>query len=149
MRDGQGVPGSGLVGDARALVPGAPDPAFPAPSGGPVPDFRLLFESAPGLYLVLDPELTIVAASDAYLVATMTKRDEIVGRGMFDVFPDNADDVGATGVANLQASLDRVRRDGKPATSPGAPRSCRRPTASCGGCSPPPPTHSSAWTAPA
>jgi len=55
-------------------------------------DFRALFESAPGLYLVLDPEFTIVAASDAYLAATMTKRDEIVGRGIFDVFPDNPND---------------------------------------------------------
>src|SRR5581483_7137694 len=38
------------------------------------PDFRALFESAPGLYLVLTPELTIVGASDAYLRATMTDR---------------------------------------------------------------------------
>jgi PAS domain-containing protein len=39
------------------------------------PDFRALFEAAPGLYLVLDRELDIVAASDAYLAATMTKRE--------------------------------------------------------------------------
>jgi signal transduction histidine kinase/ActR/RegA family two-component response regulator len=70
-----------------------------------------LFEAAPGLYLVLDPDLRIVAASDAYLAATMTRREEIMGREMFDVFPDNPDDPGATGVSNLSASLDRVRRD--------------------------------------
>ena len=46
----------------------------------PAPDFRTLFESAPGLYLVLTPDLTIVAASDAYLHATMTKRAEVLGR---------------------------------------------------------------------
>ena len=74
-----------------------------------VPDFRALFEGAPGLYLVLDPDLRIVAASDAYLEATMTERDEIIGRGIFDVFPDNPEDPGATGVRNLQASLERVR----------------------------------------
>src|SRR5437867_1495428 len=39
------------------------------------PDFRVLFESAPGLYLVLSADLKIVAASDAYLRATMTKRE--------------------------------------------------------------------------
>src|SRR5206468_4443312 len=39
------------------------------------PDFRALFESAPGLYLVLSADLKIVAASDAYLRATMTKRE--------------------------------------------------------------------------
>jgi signal transduction histidine kinase/DNA-binding response OmpR family regulator len=72
------------------------------------PDFRALFESGPALYLVLDPSLRIVAVSDAYLSATMTKRDDILGRELFDVFPDNPDDVEATGVSNLRASLDRV-----------------------------------------
>jgi signal transduction histidine kinase len=72
------------------------------------PDFKLLFESAPGLYLVLNPDLTIVAASEAYLEATLTRREEILGRGIFEVFPDNPDDPGATGVANLSASLQRV-----------------------------------------
>ncbi len=67
-----------------------------------------MFESAPGLYLVLTPDLTIVAVSDAYLDATMTKREEIIGRGIFEVFPDNPDDPGATGVRNLRASLQRV-----------------------------------------
>jgi signal transduction histidine kinase/CheY-like chemotaxis protein len=75
------------------------------------PDFQALFESGPGLNLVLDPDLTIVAASDAYLSATMTKRSEIVGRPLFDVFPDNPDDHAATGVDNLRSSLERVRRD--------------------------------------
>jgi hypothetical protein len=40
----------------------------------PEPDFRMLFEAAPGLYLVLIPDLRIVAASDAYPRATMTSR---------------------------------------------------------------------------
>jgi|SRR5205823_7842710 len=62
----------------------------------PTPDFRTLFESAPGLYLVLTPNLTIVAASDAYLHAIMTKRAEVLGRKLFDVFPDNPDDPQAT-----------------------------------------------------
>jgi PAS domain S-box-containing protein len=69
---------------------------------------RALFESVPGSYLVLAPDLKIAAVSDAYLQATMTKREEILGRGIFDVFPDNPDDPAATGVANLRASLDRV-----------------------------------------
>jgi PAS domain-containing protein len=73
-----------------------------------MPDFRMLFESAPGLYLVLKPDLTIVAVSDAYLKATMTKREEIVGRELFDVFPENPEDPSATGVTNLRASFERV-----------------------------------------
>ena len=70
------------------------------------PDFRTLFESGPGLYLVLTPALTIVAVSDAYLKATMTKREEILGRHLFDVFPDNPDDPTTTAVANMRASLN-------------------------------------------
>lgn len=69
-----------------------------------------LFESLPGLYLVLTPDLKIVAASDAYLKATMTTRASLVGRGLFEAFPDNPQDPAATGTANLRASLDRVRQ---------------------------------------
>jgi signal transduction histidine kinase len=74
----------------------------------PQPDFRMLFEGAPGLYLVLAPDLRIVAVSDAYLRATMTNREAIVGRGIFEVFPDNPGDPLATGVNNLRASLQSV-----------------------------------------
>lgn len=52
----------------------------------------------------------IVAVSEAYLKATMTKRREIIGRGLFEVFPDNPDDPKATGVRNLKNSLKRVLR---------------------------------------
>ena len=79
-------------------------------------DYRTIFEAAPGLFLVLDLDLTIVAVSDAYLAATMTRRDAIIGRHIFDVFPDNPDDPAATGVRNLRASFDAVRRTGKPHT---------------------------------
>ncbi len=82
-----------------------------SPGSTPSPDFRLLFESVPGMYLVLLPDLTIVAASNAYLRATMTRREEILGRGLFEVFPDNPDDENATGVDNLRSSLDRVLKD--------------------------------------
>ena len=73
-----------------------------------VPDFQQLFESSPALYLVLSPDFKIVAVSNAYLQATLTIREEILGKGIFDVFPDNPNDYGATGVNNLRASLNRV-----------------------------------------
>jgi signal transduction histidine kinase/CheY-like chemotaxis protein len=78
------------------------------------PDFKALFQSAPGLYLVLSPSLQIVAVSDAYLQATMTKREDIIGRGLFEVFPDNPDDPQATGVLNLHASLMRALKRKEP-----------------------------------
>ena len=82
------------------------------------PDFRALFQAAPDLYLVLSPELRIVAVSDNYLKATMTERAGIVGRGLFDVFPDNPDDPTADGVRNLKASLYRVLGHRRPDTMP-------------------------------
>lgn len=71
-------------------------------------DFGKLFESAPNLYLVLSPDLKIVAVSNAYLQATLTNREVISGKGIFEVFTDNPDDPAATGVNNLRASLYRV-----------------------------------------
>jgi PAS domain S-box-containing protein len=96
-------------------------------------DFRALFEAAPGSFLVLDPDLRIVAVSDAYLAATMIRRDDVLGRGIFDVFPDNPDDPNATGVGNLRASLERVRRTGRADTMAVQKYDIRRPDADGGG----------------
>ncbi len=89
--------------------------------------FRALFESLPGLYLVLTQDLTIAAVSDAYLNATMTRREEILGRGLFEVFPDNPADPAATGVSNLRASLDRVLQSAAPDTMAIQKYDVRRP----------------------
>ena len=78
------------------------------PSVKNVPDFRCLLEAAPDLYLVLDADLNIVTASDAYLKATMTRREDVLYRPLFEVFPDNPDDPQATGTANLAASIKRA-----------------------------------------
>lgn len=86
-----------------------------------------LFESLPGLYMVLTPELNIVTASDAYLKATMTTREAIKGRGLFEVFPDNPNDPKATGTANLRASLERVLHKGVPDTMAIQKYDVRRP----------------------
>jgi PAS domain S-box-containing protein len=75
-----------------------------------LPDFRQVFEKSPELQLVVDVRFTIVAVTDAYCRATMTKRGDIVGRGLFEVFPDNPDDMRADGVANLRASILNVIR---------------------------------------
>ena len=90
-------------------------------------DFRALFEALPGLYLVLAPDLTIAAASDAYLHATMTRREDIVGRALFDVFPDNPQERDASGVHNLRASLQRVLDTGRGDAMPLQKYDIRRP----------------------
>jgi signal transduction histidine kinase len=78
------------------------------PSDENRPDFSAIFEALPGNYLVLTPDLTMVAVSQARLKATMTTLEGTLGKHLFDLFPDNPDDPAATGVSNLKASLDRV-----------------------------------------
>ncbi len=97
------------------------------------PDFRVLFESAPGLYLALTPQLKIIAVSDAYLKATMTKREEILDRHLFDVFPDNPEESNATGVRNLTASLERVVKGRMSDAMPVQQYDIRRPESEGGG----------------
>jgi signal transduction histidine kinase/CheY-like chemotaxis protein len=99
----------------------------------PDPDFRVLFESAPGLYLVLTPDLTIIAVSEAYLRATMTSRETINGRHLFEVFPDNPDDPSANGVRNLRDSLDRVLRNHEQDAMPIQKYDIQRPQSQGGG----------------
>ncbi|MVT67835.1 response regulator [Bradyrhizobium pachyrhizi] len=99
-----------------------------------MPDFKALFEAAPGLYLVLtQPDFRIVAASDAYLRATKTERAAILGRGLFEVFPDNPDDPAADGVRNLRASLERVVQFRRPDTMTVQKYDIRKPESEGGG----------------
>lgn len=92
--------------------------------------FQSLFESLPGLFLVLTPELKIAAVSDAYLKATMTRREEILGQRLFDVFPDNPGDAGATGTTKLRTSLNRVLQEAVPDTMAIQKYDVRRPDGS-------------------
>ncbi len=81
-------------------------------------DYRRLFEASPDVLLVLlpdSPRFTMVAATDARLQVTHTTRESL-GRGVFEVFPDNPDDAGATGTTNLRASLERVLETRAPDT---------------------------------
>ena len=92
--------------------------AHPPPQLPATPDFRVLFESIPGLYLVLTAEFHVVAVSNEYLRATLTQRERVLGRHLFDIFPDNPDDPAADGVRNLNASLQRVLQHRRPDAMP-------------------------------
>jgi PAS domain S-box-containing protein len=71
-------------------------------------NYFAIFDSVPDPCLVLDPQFRIVAVNNAYLTTTMTTREDIIGHGVFEIFPDNPDDPKATGVRHLRASLERV-----------------------------------------
>ena len=73
-----------------------------------------IFESVPDLYLILSPELYILTASDVYLAATLSTREQIIGKSIFEVFADNATLSQANAVTNLNASLQEVLISRKP-----------------------------------
>jgi PAS domain S-box-containing protein len=71
-------------------------------------DALRILNAAPDNYLILLPDaprFSIVGVTDSYLKATYTRREDILGKGLFEVFPDNPDLQEATGVQNLSASL--------------------------------------------
>jgi len=76
------------------------------------PNYEILFKNLPGLYLVLEPSLRIVAASDAYLKATSTDRSDLVGRFLFDVFPRDHDYLSVDTIRDIDASIECVLRSG-------------------------------------
>lgn len=77
--------------------------------------FADIFDSLPGCYLILapqPPDFPILAINKAYASITRTGK-EIIGRSLFEVFPDNPNDPQASGVKNLTASLMTVMHTGK------------------------------------
>jgi hypothetical protein len=71
-------------------------------------DYEAAFRSAPTAMLILDLDLCIVDANDAYLAATQRALPDLVGREIFDAFPPNPHHPEGDGVENLLVSLRRV-----------------------------------------
>jgi PAS domain S-box-containing protein len=80
------------------------------------PDFAAVFERIRTPYLVLDIAFSIVAINDAHTSATGVVREEVLGRGVFDVFPDV--ETSAGGAGSLRASLMRALGTGQPDQMP-------------------------------
>ncbi len=95
--------------------------------------FRSLFaaSSAPFLLLAADtPRFTIIDVNKAYLEATMTTREQLLGRGVFEMFPDNPGDPGMTGVSQLRASFEDALASKRPAALPRLKYDVARPDGS-------------------
>lgn len=93
----------------------------------PLVDFRALFEAAPGPYIALTADLNVVAVNDAYARAMMTTRSDILGRNVFDVFPDKPHDEGASGNQELRVALDTVRKERRAHTAAVRRHDVRKP----------------------
>jgi len=74
----------------------------------PEVNYKALVSQSPSSYLILLPDFTIVEATKPYVEASMTVRENILGKNIFEVFPDNPNDPNADGVFNLNASLHYV-----------------------------------------
>ncbi|MDQ1468965.1 MAG: hypothetical protein QOJ99_445, partial [Bryobacterales bacterium] len=85
--------------------------SIPIEKARPGLDFRLLFESTPGLFVVVLPDapiFTIVAVSEAYLRAAKRSREELVDQGIFEVFATPGNPVHTATLQNLRSSFERV-----------------------------------------
>ena len=71
-------------------------------------DFQAVFESSPNAYMLIDRDFRFVAANPAYVRATATALDQLVGRNLFDAFPHDPDDRSNENSRLLRASLERV-----------------------------------------
>ncbi len=71
-------------------------------------DYKLLFQQSSTIKLVIDTNFTIVSVSDAFLAASKTVRENITNRYLFDVFPENPDELNPRGGTNIRASFNRV-----------------------------------------
>ncbi|MFE4703472.1 PP2C family protein-serine/threonine phosphatase [Streptomyces sp. NPDC056738] len=60
--------------------------------------------------MVLGPDLVLADINEAACQVTGRTREDLLGRYLFDAFPDNPADPDADGVRNLHASLRRVLR---------------------------------------
>ena len=90
-------------------------------------DFHKLFQNLPGRYIVLLPDMTVAAVTDDYLRTTMMTRENLVGKNLFEVFPENPDDTDAHNMSGIIASFEKVFRTGETDELPLVRYDVRRP----------------------
>ncbi|MFE2212960.1 PP2C family protein-serine/threonine phosphatase [Streptomyces canus] len=79
-------------------------------------DYQALFMVTPSPCMVLGLDLVLIDVNEAACRVTGRTREDLLGRYLFDAFPDNPADPDADGVRNLHASLHWVLRSKKPDT---------------------------------
>lgn len=76
-------------------------------------DYGAVFKALPGMVALLTPELVYADVNEEFVRVAGRSREQLVGKYLFDVFPDNPNDSAATGMRNLEASLYRVLATGE------------------------------------
>ena len=75
--------------------------------------FDALFEHSPNAYMVLDRELRYLEANRAYALLTGTTREQLLGRGLFELFPGKVNPDGSNQADVLRDSLERALATGE------------------------------------
>lgn len=70
-------------------------------------EFKTVFHAMPVPFIVLKRDLTIIFASDLYLQTTYTTNEQLLGKNVFEVFPDNEAHE-SKGAKILKNSLQKV-----------------------------------------
>jgi PAS domain S-box-containing protein len=76
-------------------------------------DFARIFEIAPNAFMVLDRDLRYVAANAAYLEVTASTRETLIGKHLFELFPNDPTDPNNEPATMLRRSLERVLETGQ------------------------------------
>lgn len=95
--------------EARAEILNSENEALRLRAGLSAAQIAGLFDGLPGMLLVLTPgDYQIVAVTDDYAKGVMLDRDAMLGRSLFDLFPNDPAEPQADGMRNLRESLQRV-----------------------------------------
>jgi len=76
-------------------------------------DFAGIFDVSPIALMVLDRELRYVAANAEYLRATASRREDLIGKRLFDLFPNDPADPNNAPAQMLRRSLERALATGE------------------------------------
>ena len=90
-------------------------------------NYQQLFESLPERYIVLDPSLRVLSATEGYLNVTLTQRPQVIGQHVFDVFPSSSFQLPSSDIDLFQNALNRVIYERVPYVLPKQHYTFRRP----------------------
>ncbi|WP_328768655.1 PP2C family protein-serine/threonine phosphatase [Streptomyces sp. NBC_00286] len=76
-------------------------------------DYAAVFRALPGMVALLTPDLVYVDANEDFLRLAGRTREQLLGRYIFDVFPENPNDPAAAGMRETRESMLRVVETGE------------------------------------
>src|SRR5689334_11465720 len=90
--------------------------AVAVPSTNAIIGVENIFQSLTTPYIVFaadDPTFTIIEQNKAHAAVSMSERNDVVGKPLFDVFPDTSEEYLKTGHSQLLESIRQVIKTGK------------------------------------